>query len=209
MSRVKKLVIFDMDGTLINSSLTIARAINSVRKNLSLPPMNEKNILEKVNDPDLNPAKYFYEAETFTKNHEKWFAAYYSEHHKEELELYTGMVEFLKELKKEGFLLAVATNAYRKSTLESLNHLEVIDLFSDIACHDDVKRGKPHPDMLEKLLKNLNITVKDAIFIGDSERDELAAKALKMDYIMVNWGFSNYEDAIHSVAALKEKIIKA
>jgi len=209
MSRVKKLIIFDMDGTLVNSSLTIAKAINTVRKNLSLPPMNEKNILEKINDPALHPAKYFYETETFTKEHEKWFSEYYSEHHKEELELYTGMLEFLNELKKEGFLLAVATNAYRKSTIESLEYLEVIDLFIDIACYDDVKRGKPHPEMLEKLLKDLNITVKDTIFIGDSERDELAAKALKMDYIMVNWGFSNYEDAIHSIEALKEKIIKA
>ena len=209
MPTPKKLVIFDMDGTLVNSSLTIARAINTVRKNLFLPPMDEKDILEKVNDPKLNSAEYFYEAKAFTEEHEKWFSNYYSKHHKEELELYDGIEAFLKALKKEGFLLTVATNAYRKSTIESLGHLKVINLFSQLACYDDVKQGKPHPDMLEKLLKDLNISAKDTIFIGDSKRDELAAKALNMDYIMVNWGFSEYEDAIHSIEALKEKIIKA
>lgn len=209
MPSSKKLVIFDMDGTLVDSSLTIARAINRVRKNLSLSPMDEKEILEKVNDPHLNPAEYFYEAESFTPEHEKWFSGYYSEYHEEELKLYDGIKVFLEELREEDFLLAVATNAYRGSTIESLGHLKVLEYFNALACYDDVTLGKPHPEMLKKLLKDLNISVKNTIFIGDSERDELAAKALNMDYIMVNWGFSKYTDAVHSIEALKEKIIKA
>jgi phosphoglycolate phosphatase len=204
---MKKAIIFDMDGTLVDSSVTIVNAINHVRNNLNLDKMKKELILEKVNDPHLNPAEFFYEVPAFTEEHEKWFSDYYTHNHEKELQLYDGIETLLKNLKDKGCLLAVATNAYRKSTLESLSHLKVLEYFSSIACYDDVPRGKPSPDMLEKNLKDLNISVEETIFVGDSERDLLAAKAIKMDYIMVNWGFSTYEDAIHSVKKLEQTLL--
>ncbi len=208
MKSSKKLVIFDMDGTLVDSSLTIVNAINYVRSKLSLAPLTKEVILNKVNDPELNPALFFYETDEFTPQQEEWFSEYYTNNHERELQLYNGIEELLKELKAKGYLLAIATNSYRSSTLESLGHLNVIDYFSTIACYDDVGRGKPAPDMLEKNLKDTNLEAKDAIFVGDSERDLMAANSLNMDYIMINWGFSDYEDAIHSIDKLKEKILE-
>ena len=208
MKSSKKLVIFDMDGTLVDSSLTIVNAINYVRSKLSLAPLTKEVILTKVNDPELNPALFFYETEEFTPQQEEWFSEYYTNNHEKELQLYDGIEELLKELKERGYFLAVATNAYRGSTLESLGHLKIVDYFSSIACYDDVGRGKPAPDMLEKNLKDVNVKAKDAIFVGDSERDLMAANTLEMDYIMINWGFSDYEDAIHSIEKLKEKILE-
>ncbi len=208
MKSSKKLVIFDMDGTLVDSSLTIVNAINYVRSKLSLTPLTKEIILTKVNDPELNPALFFYETEEFTPQQEKWFSDYYTNNHEKELQLYDGIEELLKELKKRGYLLAVATNSYRSSTLESLSHLNILEYFSSIACYDDVGRGKPAPDMLEKNLKDTNVKAKDAIFVGDSERDIMAANKLNIDYIMINWGFSEYEDAIHSIDKLKEKILE-
>ncbi len=205
---LKKLIIFDMDGTLVDSSITIVNAINYVRSKLNLEEMPRELILAKVNDPDLNPARFFYEAENFSSEHEAWFSEYYTNHHEKELELYDGIDNLLKELKEKGYKLAIATNAYRDSTLQSLGYLNVVDYFDSIACYDDVGRGKPAPDMLEKNLEDLKLTAKEALFIGDSERDLLAAQTLKMDYLMVNWGFSDYDDAIHSVDALKEKIME-
>jgi phosphoglycolate phosphatase len=203
----KKAIIFDMDGTLVDSSVTIVNAINHVRAKLGLKPMNRELILEKVNDPHLNPAEFFYEVPSFTEEHEKWFSDYYTQNHEKELQLYDGIEALLKKLKERGYLLAVATNAYRSSTLESLSHLKVLEYFSSIACYDDVAKGKPSPDMLEKNLKELNVTVDESIFVGDSERDLLAAKALDMDYLMVNWGFSTYADAIHSVKKLEKTLL--
>ena len=208
MSTTKKLVIFDMDGTLVDSSITIVNAINHVRSKLGLEALETEVVLTKVNDPELNPALFFYETEAFTSDHEEWFSGYYTENHEQELVLYKGINAFLEELKAQGYQLAIATNAYRSSTLESLNHLKIIDHFSSIACFDDVGRGKPAPDMLEKNLEDLMLTAEEAIFIGDSERDLLAAENLNMDYIMINWGFSDYEDAIHTVDKLKEKILE-
>ena len=208
MATQKKLIIFDMDGTLVDSSVTIVNAINHVRSKLNLKPLDKELILTKVNDPELNPALFFYEVEAFSTEHEEWFSDYYTDNHEQELELYTGIDILLKELQEKGYKLAIATNAYRGSTLQSLGHLNVLDYFESIACYDDVGRGKPAPDMLEKNLEDFKLEANDAIFIGDSERDLMAANSLSMDYIMINWGFSDYADAIHSVDKLKEKILE-
>lgn len=198
----KELIIFDMDGTLVNSSITIANAINHVRKNLSLAPMEQSQILRLVNDHTINPAQTFYEAEAFNAEHEKWFSEYYTHNHGNELELYDGIRELLENLKDRGHTLGVATNAYRISTIESLTHLDIHDIFDGIACYDDVPNGKPHPDMLHKLLDELKHENHDSLFIGDGPRDELAAKHAQMDYIMVDWGFTNHSDAVRSVDEL-------
>ena len=204
----KTLIIFDMDGTLVNSSVTIANAINYVRKNLGFEPMSQKFILTKVNDNTINPAQLFYHAKAFDKDHEKWFSQYYTKNHEKELVLYEGIKEMLIALKKQGYLLAVATNAYRNSTMESLGHLNVLELFDAIGCYDDVKEGKPAPDMLYKVLDELSCTVEESIFIGDGPRDEMAAKNCGMEYIMVDWGFTEHthKNVVCSVEELKEKL---
>ena len=202
----KKLIIFDMDGTLINSSITIANAINYVRKNLGFEPMEASKILRLVNDHTINPAQIFYHAKAFDVDHERWFSEYYSKNHDKELVLYEGIKALLKALKSEGYRLAVATNAYRKSTLESLGYLEILDLFDAIGCYDDVAEGKPAPDMLYKVLDEVGCRVEEALFIGDGPRDAEAAKRAGMEYIMVDWGFTEHRDAVRSVAALKEMI---
>ena len=207
---MKKLIIFDMDGTLVDSSITLVNAINHVRDNLSLEPMSEDKILSKLNDHTINSAKYFYEADSFKADHEVWFSQYYKDNHKRELRLYSKIKGLLDELKEKGFKLAIATNAYRISTNQSLIYLDIKDYFDVVACSDEVKRGKPYPDMLYKILDKLNIEAKDTIFIGDGERDEVASKNAKIDYIMVHWGFSTHkeEDAVSTISQLKKKILE-
>jgi len=203
----RELIIFDMDGTLVDSSLTIAYAINFVRNKLELPAMDPYHIIDKVNDHTLNPAKYFYEIEAFEPQHEKWFAEYYTKNHERELLLYDGIAELLQKLKMSGLKIAVATNAYRVSTIESLTHLGIYELFDAIACHDDVPLGKPYPDMLYKILDELDIDRRKTLFVGDGSRDEMAASRANIEYIMVNWGFSDHDNALHSVAELENSLM--
>jgi phosphoglycolate phosphatase len=203
----RKLIIFDMDGTLVNSSLTIANAINYVRKNLGFEPMEQESILKMVNDHTLNPAKTFYHAKAFDADHERWFSEYYTKNHEKELVLYVGIKELLSTLKDEGFTLAVATNAYRGSTIESLTHLRIFNYFHAIACYDDVSNGKPHPDMLYKLLDELKYPSDKAVFIGDGPRDEMASKKADIPYIMVDWGFTEHTNAVRSVDELKNILL--
>jgi len=197
-----------MDGTLVNSSLTIANAINYVRKNLGFDPMEQKAILKMVNDHTLNPAKTFYHAEAFDADHERWFSEYYTKNHENELVLYEGIKELLASLKDRGHLLAVATNAYRGSTIESLTHLNVYECFDAIACYDDVEKGKPYPDMLHKILVELDHSHEKSIFIGDGPRDEMASKNANIPYVMVDWGFTDHSDAVRTVKDLEEILYK-
>jgi phosphoglycolate phosphatase len=199
----QKLVIFDMDGTLVNSSLTIANAINYVRQNLGFEPMGQEYILKRVNDHTLNPAQTFYHTRKFEPHHEQWFSEYYTKNHENELVLYDGIKELLEELKAKGHKLAVATNAYRGSTIESLAYLGIHDYFDALACYDDVPQGKPHPDMLYKILDELEHSKERSLFIGDGPRDEMASKRAEIPYIMVDWGFTEHVDAVRSVNDLK------
>jgi len=203
----KTLIIFDMDGTLVDSSHIIANAINHVRGKLDLPPMPRDAIIGQVNNHQLNPAQYFYEAERFEPIHEAWFSEYYSAHHDHQLQLYDGIRELLTALKAQGKYLAVATNAYRSSTYETLRHLGIEPLFDAVMTAEDVPSPKPAPDMLLRILERLNIPKEEALFIGDGPRDEAAAEAAGIDYIMVDWGFTDHDrntQAIRSVAQLAQ-----
>ena len=207
LTETKELIIFDMDGTLVNSSLTIANAINYVRHNLGFEAMEQEYILKLVNDHTINPAQTFYHAKAFDRDHERWFSEYYTKNHDKELVLYDGIKELLETLKGKGHALAVATNAYRGSTIESLTHLEVHEHFDAIACYDDVAQGKPHPDMLHKILDELGHSSDKALFIGDGPRDELASRRAEIDYIMVDWGFTDHTDAVRNVSDLHEILL--
>ena len=204
------LVIFDMDGTLIDSSRLLANAINHVRAQLHLPPMPQSAIIGQVNNHQINPAKYFYEVDRFEPVHETWFSEYYSAHHATELRLYTGIRSLLSQLHDRGTTLALATNAYRVSTLESLGHLGIDSLFDTIVCHDDVPNPKPAPDMLYHILEEHHLLKKSAVFIGDGPRDEEAAEAAGIDYIMVDWGYTEHDEekeVVRNVEALREILL--
>lgn len=198
----KRLVIFDMDGTLADSSRAIANAINFVRSRLELAPMDPASIVTSINDPHLNAAEYFYESEHFEPRHEEWFAEYYSAHHHKELFLYGGIKEMLDRIKARGCLLAVATNAYRRSTLETLKHLGILEYFDAVASYDDVPRGKPAPDMLLKILDELVCRPDESLFVGDGHRDRMAAEEAGIDFALVEWGFSDHDEALQNVAEL-------
>ena len=186
------LAIFDMDGTLTDSSVVLSNAINYVRSKYNLPPLSKDEIIYQINNPHCNYAQYFYNKKSISLQDEEWFKEYYSKNHDRELVLFEGILEMLKELKKKNIKLAIATNAYRNSTLEALNHLNLKDFFDFIVCFDDVGEGKPSPKMLFKLLNLSGVKKEQAIFIGDSDRDYLAAKSAGIEFIRVD--FVNKKD---------------
>jgi phosphoglycolate phosphatase len=208
----KSLIIFDMDGTLIDSSRLLAHAVNCVRSRLHLPPMPPEQIIGQINNHQINPARYFYGSDHFEPIHEQWFSEYYTAHHDQELLVYHGVPALLIWLKEQGCRIALATNAHRASTLESLRHLGIEPFFDAVVCHDDVEHPKPAPDMLYRILEQLNCPRESALFVGDGPRDEEAAEAAEMDYIMVDWGFTEHpqgKKVIHNVRELKEALEKA
>jgi len=199
---------FDMDGTLINSGFAITNTINYVRENLGLEKLEKNHILEKVNDPSINSAEYFYGTKEFTDQQIKLFEEYYDVHCLTDLVVYDGIFDLIENLSKD-FKLTITTNANSDYALKMLNHVGLAKYFSTILGYDSVKNPKPHPEMVYKALDIHNIQKQNAQLIGDSHKDIMAATNAGVDSVLVNWGFSNHEkDAISTVAELKLKIIE-
>ena len=199
---------FDMDGTLIDSGFAITNTINYVRENLGFEKLEKNYILEKVNDPSINSAEFFYGTKEFTEQQTKLFEEYYNKHCLSDLAVYDGISKLIDDLSKD-FTLAVATNANSDYAHKMLNHVGLGHHFKTILGYDSVKNPKPHPEMVYKILDIHNISSQNAQLIGDSHKDIMAATRAGVDSVLVNWGFSNHKtDAIETVEELKKRILK-
>ena len=201
-----RLIMFDMDGTLIDSGFAITNTINYVRENLGFEKLEKNYILEKVNDPNINSAEFFYGTKEFTPLQTKLFEEYYNQHCLNDLVVYDGIAKLIDDISKD-FTLAVATNANSTYAYKMLNHVGLAKYFPTILGYDSVKNPKPHPEMVYKILDKHNIQKQNAQLIGDSHKDIMAATRAGVDSVLVNWGFSNHEkDVIETVLELEKRI---
>lgn len=202
------LIMFDMDGTLVDSSKAITNTINYVRENLGFQRLEKNYILEKVNDPSINSAEFFYGTEEFTDEQTHLFEEYYNKNCLYDLEVYNGITKLIEDL-KDDFTLAVATNANSDFAKKMLDHVGIEKHFSTILGYDSVVNPKPHPEMVQKILNKHNIQKENAQLIGDSHKDIMAATSAGVDSVLVNWGFSDHDkNAIETVAELEKKIFE-
>ena len=187
----KKLIIFDMDGTLIDSGDAISNTINFVRTNIGLSTMPKEQLLQNINNPDINSAEFFYGTSEFTPKQTELFGQYYDKHCVSDIVIYDGIKDLLDKL-SEKYVLCVATNASKQFALKMLESVDILQYFKMVVGSMCVEKPKPAPDMLELICNKLNIKPKDAILIGDSLKDKQASEAYKMSCVLVNWGFSSH-----------------
>ena len=203
-----RLIMFDMDGTLINSGTMIANSVNHVRQNLGLHLMEKDFILQNVNDPRVNSSSFFYGTNDFTQEQRVLFETFYKKNCLKDLEIYDGIKDLLEEL-KDDFILSVATNANSAFANKMLEHLNLSSYFSSVLGFNDVTKAKPHPEMINKILDIHNIPKEKAQVIGDSHKDIQAATNAGVDSVLVNWGFSNHkENVAQNVKELRVEIFK-
>jgi phosphoglycolate phosphatase len=196
-----------MDGTLINSGTIIANTINHVRQSIGLKPMEQKLLLTKVNDPKINSAQFFYNSEVFLEHHIKLFEEYYMANFHKEISLYEGIEKLLLKLEDNEYDLSIATNASNKFAQDAIRHLSIDKYFKYTIGFDNVSKPKPDPQMFLKTLQDLNQTSNNAIVIGDSHKDLIAAKKANIKCELVNWGFTHHDNAHYDVDSLYKSII--
>jgi len=203
----KELIIFDMDGTLIDSGDVISNTINFVRAHLGLQEIEKHTMLQQLNNPDINSSEYFYGTKEFTPQQTELFTQYYNEHCIKDIKLYDGIEELLLTLEKD-FKLSIATNASKDFAIKMIEHLNIDKYFDIVIGATCVDKPKPHPDMVLKILNDLQIQNHKSILVGDSLKDIRAAESANVDSILVNWGFSNYieHDTIKSPNELFKKL---
>jgi len=189
----QRIVIFDMDGTLVDSALDITTAINLVRKEISLSPLSQKNVVDAINGDHQGLSKVFYDTLEYKKEHRELFEVFYHEECVKNVYLYDGIFELLNTLHKHNFKCSVATNAPAPFAKRILEHVNVGHFF-DYIYGADTHKSKPHPDMLNTILSNYSYdNAQDLLpmMIGDSIKDIEAGLNASMNSVHVEWGFSN------------------
>ncbi|MBN2816170.1 MAG: HAD family hydrolase [Campylobacterales bacterium] len=195
---MQKIIIFDMDGTLIDSKKDITVSINHVREiRHNLPPLSEAFVVEAINMEVRNLPKLFYGTETYEKPDMIAFESHYEQQCTQSPYLYDGILEMLERLKDENVNLSVATNAPTKFALRMLSSLGVAKHFDEIVGADRVSASKPSPEMITKILDvyKYDKSRDMAWMVGDNSKDMLSAKNAGIDALFATWGFT--PDAQH------------
>ncbi|NLK67131.1 MAG: HAD family hydrolase [Campylobacteraceae bacterium] len=203
------IIIFDMDGTLIDSAKAITININDMRKKVGLEPnLEQDHIVRVINDPDANYLEEFYPGITVTKVMMDEFEVEFKKNYDLHARAYSGVKELLKSLKEKGFYIALASNAPQSSLEAVLIRNDIRPYFDYIIGYiaDEIPK-KPDPKMLLKVLEDAQSEQKDnikAIFIGDSHKDMLASKNANIPYLQVTWGFGSDIEGEKNVSNTKE-----
>lgn len=190
---MKKIVIFDMDGTLVDSKKDITISINHIRKlHYNLEPVSEEFVVEAINMHERNLPKLFYGTQDYEIKDKKVFEKHYSVQCTKNPYLYDGILPTLKKLVESGVKLSVATNASTMFASLMLKHLGVAEMFDVIIGADKVKLSKPDPQMLEEILTHYSFdkTKDKAWMIGDNSKDMQSAKSAGIDSLFAAWGFT-------------------
>ena len=169
-----KTVIFDMDGTLLDSSRAIEVSVNNTRRELyGLAPIQRDFIVRTINDPSKNAFLEFYGKTKASAEELAFFEKEFVKNYHEFAVLYEGIDELLRHCKRSGYFIALASNAPAYMLQEILRKTGSRELFDLVVGADEHTPSKPDPAMLLRTIAHS--PHKKAIFLGDSKKDELAA----------------------------------
>lgn len=186
------LVIFDLDGTLIDSKRDLANAVNATRAHLNLPPIENELVSSYVGNgapvlmrKALGPE---YGEDEIQKALE-YFLGYYRDHMLEYTTLYPGGRECLDELRDAGVLLAVLTNKPVRFSSDILSGLGVRGHFFRVYGGNSFEKKKPDPIGVDALIGESGITRDRSLMVGDSAVDVLTARNAGIRSVGVTYGF--------------------
>ena len=190
---MQKIVIFDMDGTLIDSKKDITISVNYVREqHYNLTPLSEEFIVEAINKEVRNLPELFYGTQEYQKKDMLLFEEHYEKQCVQNPYLYEGIQEMLEALKCADVKLSVATNAPTKFAQRMLESLGVAQMFDVIIGADSVQSSKPNPEMLYHILSfyGYNEALDSAWMVGDNSKDMQSAYNANINALFATWGFS-------------------
>ena len=190
-----KSIIFDMDGTLLDSSYAMTCSVNHVREQLGLEPVEKEFLEYHINKPDEDLPMKFYGVKEYQPLHHDLFKEHYLKSSTLHVKPYDGVHELLTFLKSTGATLSVATNASDFFVFHMLEQSNMTDFFTHIIGANNVEKRKPYPDMIELLIDATSVGKKETILVGDSVKDEGAATNANTDFAFADWGYGTTKTA--------------
>ena len=189
-------VIFDLDGTLLNTLEDLADGVNHVMEENGYP----KRTLEEVRHFVGNGIRRLMEqavpervtGDEFERVFEE-FRSYYTEHCQIKTRAYDGIMQLLDTLKKQGYAMAIVSNKNHAAVCE-LNEIYFKEYIKVAIGQKDGIRKKPAPDTVIQAWKELGKEKETAIYVGDSEVDFATAENTGMDCVLVTWGFRTTDE---------------
>ena len=203
----KQLVIFDLDGTLLDTVADLANATNQALEQCGYPTHPVEAYYKFVGN-GIN--KLFARAlPTEASNEENvlrvrsLFVPYYNEHNADYSRPYPGVVELLHTLQEDGVKIAVASNKYHEATLKLVHYFFPDIRFAAIYGQREDVPIKPAPDIVYDILRDTGISTEQALYVGDSGVDMQTACNAGIESAGVTWGFrSEAELREHGAAHL-------
>ena len=198
----KLTVLFDLDGTLIDTAPDLMNAHNHVMKKFGYETRSTdeirnlvgkgaasmigrsmwnqaKNELKKIDDKEIKSLMV------------KEFIDYYGKNIANESKLIKGVSKFLAWCKSNNISMAVCTNKTEHLAVDLLKRIEIYDYFEYVAGYNTFEYCKPDPRHLTSVVEILQGDVKKTIMVGDSETDAESAKAANMPFILIEGGYTD------------------
>ena len=209
----KQLVIFDLDGTLLDTVADLANATNQALEQCGYPTHTTDAYYKFVGNGINKLFARALPAEASTEENvlriRSLFVPYYDEHNADCSRPYPGTTELLETLQTEGLQLAVASNKYQEATLKLVHHFFPTIRFAAIYGQREDVPIKPAPDIVYDILRDTDIAKEDTLYVGDSGVDMQTAMNAGVESVGVTWGFRSEEElrenkAVHIVHAAEE-----
>lgn len=187
-------VVFDLDGTLIDSAPDIADALNRAIEKRGLPPFTVEKVTEMIGGGVPKLVERAVLAHGVSRIGLLPLAADFITFYRQNLTtrttLYEGARELLEKLRGDGCGLGLCTNKQHELTVDILNELDLAKYFSSVVGERMGRPRKPDPAPLKSVLSALGVQANQAIMVGDSAADVGCAKAAGVASVVVSFGYS-------------------
>lgn len=184
-----KLVIFDWDGTVMDSAAKIIRCMQSAARVCELPIPTDDEVGHIIGISLRQAIQTLFALSDDVKIDEvvNAYKDAFVHQDKTPSPLFEGAEDVFIALKNKGITLAVATGKARRGLIRAWDQTNTAHYFTDSRCADDAA-SKPSPDMLLQLLEALNVSVEHAVMVGDTTYDMQMAQSIGMDRVAVSYG---------------------